>query len=89
MALTHEIETEIGIPATYFHINRIDCYPRDRVFDLGVKGYVSEQARLDGKDNIYVFAKRYEYPEGIIEITQEAAYELLKKEQQFEGAQDT
>lgn len=88
MALTHEIQTEIGVPATYFHINRIDCYPRDRVFDLGVKGFISEEARINGAENIYVFAKRYDYPEGIFEITQELAYDLLKLEPQFEGALD-
>jgi hypothetical protein len=88
MALTHEIQTEIGIPAVYFHINRIDCYPRDRVFDLGVKGFISEDARLSGSENIYVFSKRYEYPEGVTEITQESAYALLKQEPEFIGAQD-
>jgi hypothetical protein len=88
MALTHEIQTEIGVPAKYFHINRIDCYPRDRVFDLSVKGFVSYEARLEGSRNIYTFTKRYEYPEGEIEISHATAYALLKQEPQFIGAED-
>lgn len=88
MALIHTIPTSLGVDATYFHINRIDLYPRDRVFDMGVKGFVSAQARQDGKENIFVFSKRYGYPEGVTEISQETAYELLKTEPIFEGSQD-
>lgn len=89
MALSKEIPTDLGISANYFHINRLDCYPRDGVFDVGVKGYVSKQARDQGSENIFVFCKRYEYPQGIEDMTQQLAYGLIKLETIFEGATDT
>lgn len=89
MALTHSIATDMGVDATYFHIHRRDIYDIEGVVDIGVRGYVSEQARLDGKENIFAWSKRYELEPEAFELTKQEAYAIIKQEEIFSGAQDS
>jgi len=88
MAITKTIDTELGVAATYFHINRRDIYDTDGVVDIGVRGYVSEEARFAGRENVFTWAKRYDLREGQHEVTKAEAYALIKQEEIFAGAQD-
>lgn len=89
MGLKAKIETKIGIAAEYFHIVRMDVYPRERVADVTLAGYVNHQARLDGMHAIYVKTERLVFEaDNSREITQADIYNFFKAKEEFEGAED-
>lgn len=85
MGLKHAIETDVGVAATYFHIQRMDVYPRDGVADITVNGFVSYEARIDGKSPIWNWASRIDVDQ---EVTQSGVYSFLKTIEPFIGATD-
>lgn len=84
MGLSHSIETPHGVNAEYFHIYKLESYPRDGVTDVTVFGYISQNARTQGCANIFVWSTRMEGGA----LTQEEIYNYIKTQQLFEGAQD-
>jgi hypothetical protein len=90
MGLEHSIETQIGIPATYFHIQRLDLYPRDNVMDITVYGFINQEARLNGASYIYTWGQRVSYGDitQTDDVTQAQVYTYLKTREPFLGAID-
>lgn len=90
MGLLYSIDTQIGVPATYFNVQRTDCYPRDRVIDITVSGYISKQARLDEKAAVFRWTKRFSYDEisSKTDPTQEDIYNFIKAQPEFLGSED-
>lgn len=54
MALQKSIETNFGIPATYWKIIKTDFDYLNKSGTLVLCGYISEQSRQDGKSHIDV-----------------------------------
>lgn len=95
MALLHSIETEIGVNATYFHIDRMNVRPRERVVEVVINGFVDKDKRLACKNPIFTTLLLFSYDEietalevQVTDITQEILYTFLKTTTEFNGATD-
>ncbi len=85
MGLQHKIETDIGIPATYFHIQSAFMYYRDKCADVTVSGFVDEKARRSGKAPVYSQAFRMDIDD---KTDQSEIYAYIKTLEPFKGATD-
>lgn len=88
MAIIKSIQTDFGIPATYWNIGAVQEDFKGRGTEVTFYGYADKQSRLDGKQPLSA---------GKIQITgndyqagadRAALYQVLKQKPEFEGSQD-
>lgn len=83
MALGISIDTDYGVPATYWRIARVQDHFHGRV-EVTMQGYASLEARLAIKQPL---ASETVWLEGV-EKARADLYPLLKQLPQYQGAQD-
>lgn len=87
MALIVKKQHESGADVEYWNIQRVDWYPLDKVADVTINGYISEQARRDGLRPIALISLRVEHQK-LGDITRADIYEALKSLHELNGAID-
>lgn len=89
MALIKTIETNYGVAATYWHIGSVQQDYRGRGVSIVMYGFVTEQARLAGKDPIAVVQNvSFTGSDYSADMTREDLYPKIKLLPSFEGAED-
>jgi hypothetical protein len=88
MALIKSIDTDFGIPATYWNIGAVQEDFKGRGTEITFYGYANEQARTDGKQPLSAGKVQIAGEDYIAGADRAALYEIIKQRPEFEGAQD-
>ena len=88
MALIKTIDTDFGIPATYWNIGAVQEDFKGKGTEVTFYGYANEQARLDGKQPLSAGKVQIAGEEYIAGADRAALYIIIKQKPEFEGAED-
>lgn len=90
MALSKSIDTEVGAAATYWRIVRVNVDLIERTVWFLLDGYVSQQAREDGKSPIKQQPLTVPLEEGVQpeDLGRTELYAFAKTQDAFDGAAD-
>lgn len=88
MALFKSIDTEYGIPATYWNIGGIQEDFKGRGAEVTFYGYASKDARDAGKQPLAAGKMQIGGGEYFADMTRPAVYQLMKQKPEFEGSED-
>jgi hypothetical protein len=88
MALIKSIDTEYGIPATYWNIGGVQEDFKGRGTEVTFYGYASKEARDEGKQPLSAGKIQITGEQYVADADRSALYNILKQRQEFELAQD-
>jgi hypothetical protein len=88
MALIKSIDTDFGIPATYWNIGAVQEDFKGRGTEVTYYGYANKQAREEGKQPLSAGIVQIAGDEYIAGADRQALYAIIKQRPEFEGAQD-
>ena len=88
MALIKSIDTDFGIPATYWNIGAVQEDFKGKGTEVTFYGYANEQARLDGKQPLSAGKVQIAGDEYVAGADRAALYAIIKQRPEFEGAVD-
>lgn len=88
MALIKSIDTDFGIPASYWNIGAVQEDFKGKGTEVTFYGYANEQARLDGKQPLSAGKVQIAGDEYVAGADRAALYAIIKQRPEFEGAQD-
>jgi hypothetical protein len=88
MALLKSIETEYGVPAVYWNIGITHEDFKGVITMVTCYGYVSQEARFNGKQpisskHLYIAGEEY-----IPDADRAALYAIIKQKPEFEGSEN-
>lgn len=87
MALNKSIMTEFGVDAIYWNVGVINEKYKEKVVEVLLFGYASEEARQNNNQMVtatVVFGEGEYTPD----VTRDQVYALIKNKFEFEGATD-
>ena len=88
MALIKSIDTDFGIPASYWNIGAVQEDFKGKGTEVTFYGYANEQARLDGKQPLSAGKVQIAGDEYVAGADRAALYAIIKQRPEFEGATD-
>lgn len=88
MALIKSIDTDFGIPATYWNIGAVQEDFKGRGTEVTFYGYANKQAREDGKQPLSAGKVQIAGDEYVAGADRAALYAIIKQRSEFEGARD-
>ena len=88
MALIKPIDTEYGIPATYWNIGGIQEDFKGRGAEVTFYGYASKDARDTEKQPLAAGKMQIGGDEYTPDMTRPAVYQLMKQRPEFQGSED-
>jgi hypothetical protein len=88
MALNKSINTEYGIPATYWNIGAVQEDFKGQGTEVTFYGYASQEARQEGKQPLSAGKVQIAGEDYVADADRQALYAILKQKPEFEGATD-
>lgn len=88
MALLKSVDTDFGIPATYWNIGAVQEDFKGKGTEVTFYGYANKQARDDGKQPLSAGKVQIGGDEYVAGADRQALYEIIKQKPEFEGAED-
>jgi hypothetical protein len=88
MALIKSIDTDFGIPATYWNIGAVQEDFKGRGTEVTFYGYANKQAREDGKQPLSAGKVQLNDADYIVGADRAALYAIIKQRPEFDGATD-
>lgn len=88
MALIITIDTDFGVPASYWNIGAVQEDFKGKGTEVTFYGYASEQARLEGKQPLSAGKAIISGDEYVAGADRSALYAIIKRRPEFQGAQD-
>ena len=88
MALLKSIEAEVGVSAVYWNVGLAHEDFKSQKCDLTLYGYVSQEARLAGKQPLSVMQMQVIGAEYVAGADRAALYAIIKQKPEFEGSED-
>ena len=88
MALHISIETDYGIPATYWHIGAVQEDFRGKGTEVTLYGYASEAARHADKQPLSAGKVQLSGDEYVAGADREQLYSIIRQRPEFAEAQD-
>lgn len=88
MALIKSIDTEFGIPATYWNIGAVQEDFKGKGTEVTFYGYASQEARMAGKQPLSADKFQLVGDEYIAGADRAALYAIIKQKPEFENAVD-
>jgi len=88
MALIKSIDTDYGIPATYWNIGAVQEDFKGRGTEITFYGYASKEARETGKQPLSAGKVAISGAEYVAGADRAALYSIIKQKPEFEGAVD-
>ena len=88
MALIKSMDTDFGIPATYWNIGAVQEDFKGRGTEVTFYGYANKQAREDGKQPLSAGKVQIAGDEYVAGADRAALYAIIKQRSEFEGARD-
>ncbi len=88
MALIKSIDTDFGIPATYWNIGAVQEDFNDLGTDVTVYGYANKAARDVGKQPLSAGKVQIAGDEYVAGADRSALYNIIKQRPEFDGAID-
>ena len=88
MALLKSIDTDYGIPATYWNIGAVQEDFKGKGTEVTFYGYASKEAREAGKQPLSAGKLQLSGNEYVAGANREQLYAIIKQKPEFEGAVD-
>jgi hypothetical protein len=88
MALIKSVDTDFGIPATYWNIGAVQEDFKGRGTEVTVYGYASKEARETGKQPLSAGKIQIAGEDYVAGADRAALYTIIKQRPEFEGAED-
>lgn len=88
MALLKSIETDFGLPATYWNIGAVQEDFKGKGTEVTFYGYASKEARDDGKQPLSAGKVQISGNEYVAGANREQLYSIIKQKLEFAGAED-
>ena len=88
MALLKSIDTDYGIPATYWNIGAVQEDFKGQGTEVTFYGYASKEARDAGKQPLSAGKLQLSGNEYVAGANREQLYAIIKQKPEFEGAVD-
>ena len=88
MALIKSIDTEFGIPATYWNIGAVQEDFKGKGTEVTFYGYASKEARETGKQPLSAGKVQITGEEYVAGADRAALYAIIKQRPEFAGALD-
>jgi len=88
MALIKSIDTDFGIPATYWNIGAVQEDFKGKGTEVTFYGYANKQAREDGKQPLSAGKVQLSGEEYVVGADRAALYAVIKQRPEFDGATD-
>lgn len=88
MALSKSIDTDFGVPATYWNIGAVQEDFKGKGTEVTFYGYADEAARIDGKQPLSAGKVQIAGDDYVAGADREALYAIIKQRPEFEGATD-
>ena len=88
MALIKSIDTDFGIPATYWNIGAVQEDFKGRGTEVTFYGYANKQAREDGKQPLSAGKVQLNDGDYIVGANRATLYAVIKQRPEFDGATD-
>jgi hypothetical protein len=88
MALIKAIDTDYGIPASYWNIGAVQEDFKGKGTEVTFYGYASKDARQAGKQPLSAGKVQIGGDEYVAGADRQALYAIIKLKPEFEGAED-
>lgn len=88
MALNKSIDTDFGIPATYWNIGAVAEDFKGQGTEVTFYGYASEAAKQAGKQPLSAGKMQISGDEYVVGADRAMLYAILKVKPEFDGAKD-
>jgi hypothetical protein len=88
MALSKSIDTEFGLPATYWNIGAVQEDFKGKGTEVTFYGYASKEARDAGKQPLSAGKVQIAGDEYVAGADRAQLYAIIKQRPEFEGAGD-
>ena len=88
MALLKSIDTDYGIPATYWNIGAVQEDFKGKGTEVTFYGYASKEARDAGKQPLSAGKLQLSGNEYVAGANREQLYAIIKQKPEFDGATD-
>jgi hypothetical protein len=88
MALIKSVDTDFGIPATYWNIGAVQEDFKGKGTEVTFYGYASKEAREAGKQPLSAGKVQIAGDEYVAGADRAALYAIIKQKPEFEGAED-
>jgi hypothetical protein len=88
MAFIKSIDTEYGIPATYWNIGAVQEDFKGRGTEVTFYGYASQAARLGGNQPLSAGKAQIVGEQYVAGADRATLYAIIKQRPEFEGAED-
>ena len=88
MALIKSIDTDYGIPVSYWNIGAVQEDFKGRGTEITFYGYASKEARESGKQPLSAGKVGISGDEYIAGADRASLYAIIKQKPEFEGAED-
>lgn len=88
MALIKSIDTDYGIPASYWNIGAVQEDFKGKGTEVTFYGYASQEARESGKQPLSAGKVGITGDEYVAGADRAALYSIIKQKPEFEGAED-
>jgi hypothetical protein len=88
MALIKSIDTDYGIPATYWNIGAVQEDFKGQGTEVTFYGYASQKARETGKQPLSAGKVQIAGSEYVVGADRAALYAIIKQKPEFNGALD-
>jgi len=88
MALIKSVDTDFGIPATYWNIGAVQEDFKGQGTEITFYGYASKEAREAGKQPLSAGKMQIAGEEYVAGADRQALYAIIKQKPEFEGAED-
>jgi len=88
MALIKLVDTDFGIPATYWNIGAVQEDFKGKGIEITFYGYASKDAREADKQPLSAGKVQIAGDEYVAGADRQALYQIIKQKPEFDGAQD-
>jgi len=88
MALLKSIDTDYGIPATYWNIGAVQEDFKGQGTEVTFYGYASQQAREQGKQPLSAGKVQISGSDYVVGADRAQLYAIIKQKSEFDGATD-
>ena len=88
MALIKSVDTDFGIPATYWNIGAVQEDFKGQGTEVTFYGYASQEAREAGKQPLSAGKVQIAGAEYVAGADRQTLYSILKQRPEFDGAED-
>ena len=88
MALIKSVDTDFGIPATYWNIGAVQEDFKGKGIEVTFYGYASQEARQADKQPLSAGKVQITGDEYVAGADRAALYVIIKQKPEFEGAED-